>query len=180
MFGELRDVLFTQGFAEGGVGRLLHFEDPIRYLCFRHRVRLPDEHGRGLEQSELPKRDPSQVAEPDVCQSTELEVLVGGVDDCPECCSPFPAAARDMTFLVGRVCDAPAVADPGADLGRFVEQGERSLGLLVRQPGREEREGEGERAVDAGGTGNTYRFVNGRDRGVGSRLGDLDRGLRAL
>lgn len=67
-----------------------------------------------------PRNDPSQVAEPNLCESTDLEVLVGGVDDCPEGCSPVPAPGRDMTFLVDRGCDAHAVADPGADLGRFV------------------------------------------------------------
>src|SRR2546426_7141100 len=80
-----------------------------------------------------------------------------------------------MTFLVGRLCDTPAVADAGTDLGRLVEQGERAFGLLVREPVREVREAEGERVVDAGGTGDARRFVTGRDRGVERRFGELER-----
>ena len=106
---------------------------------------------------------------------TEFERLFGGVDGPLEGCSPVTTSSRDPRFDPHRVRDAQAVTDPGADLDGFVEQGERAFGLLVREPGREDREGEGERGVDAGGTGDAHRFVNGRDRGVERRFGDLER-----
>ena len=57
--GERRDLLFAEGFEEGGVGRRVHFEDPIRSPSSRHRVGFPDEDGRGLERPERAQRDTS-------------------------------------------------------------------------------------------------------------------------
>ena len=83
-------------------------------------------------------------------------------------------SSRDLRFGCHRVRDALPVTDPGADLDGFVEQGERALRLLEREPGREVLEGDRERAVDAGGTGDAHRFFSGRDCGVERRFGDLE------
>ena len=48
-------------------------------------------------------------------------------------------------------------------------------GLFVWEPGREGRKGDREHCVDAGGTGDAHRFVDGRDRGVERRFCGLDR-----
>ena len=71
------------------------------------------------------------------------------------------------------------VTDPGADLDGFVEQGERALRLLEREPAREVFEGDHEHVVDAGGTGDAHRFFGGRDCGVERRFGDVEHACRA-
>ena len=125
----------------------------------------------GSKCSSSQNADRSRVAGPvHGGEKTELEVLFGGVDAGPEGGSPFATPGRDH-LLCTRVAGATAhaVADPGADLDGFVEQGERAFGLLDREHDREDREAERERGVDAGGAGDAHRFVDGRDRGVERR-----------
>ena len=102
---------------------------------FRHRVGLPEEDGRGLARPERAQRDTSRVEGPTRdSMITEFERLFGSVDGPLEGCSPVTTSSRDPRFDLRRVRDAQAVADPGADLDGFVEQGERAFGLLEREP----------------------------------------------
>ena len=112
--GERRDLLFAEGFEEGGVGRCEHFEGPIRSPSFRHRVGLPEEDGCGLAGPERAQRDTSRVEGPTRdCMITEFEPLFGGVDGSVEGCWPVTTSSRDPRFDSRRVRDAQAVADPG-------------------------------------------------------------------
>src|SRR5262249_38352857 len=106
---------------------------------------------------------------------TEFQRLFDGVDGDSEGCWPVTTSGRDPGFDPHRVRDAWADADAGGDLDGFVEQGERALRFLEREPGREHWKAVDERGVDAGGTGDAHRFVSGRDRGVERRFGDLER-----
>jgi hypothetical protein len=153
------------------------FEEPIRADSFGHRrVRSADEHGRRLEVAQLAQRNPTQAAGEDVCKIAELEVAFGGVDACAERGSPFPAPSGDVSFAACRGGDGHGVTDPDGGLDGLIEQGERTFGLLEREPPREEPEAETERGVDAGGARDADSFFDGGDRGVEPPLGELERG----
>ena len=170
-------MLFTECFEERGVGPREHFLDPIHSPSFHHRGGLPEKDGGRLVRPERTERDTSRVEVPTPeCIVTEFVGLFGGVDGRSEGCSPVTTSRRDPRLALRCVRGAHAVTGPGADLDGFVEQGERALRLLEREPKRMDREDERERTVDAGGPGEMHRFVNGRDRGVGRRFGDLERG----
>ena len=141
---------------------------PRPFRC--HRVGFADEHGRGLEIPEPAQRDTSRVeGRKHGGETTELEVLFGGVDAGAEGCSPFTAPARDHSFVVVRGRDGHVVTDPGADLDGLVAEGERAFGVLDREQHREPREAQRERSVDTGGAGDAHRFVSRRGRGVERR-----------
>ena len=92
------------------------------------RVGLPEDDGRGLVRPERAQRDTSRVEGPThESMITEFERLFGGVDGRLEGCSPVTTSSRDPRFDPHRVRDALAVADAGADLDGFVEQGERAF-----------------------------------------------------
>ena len=121
------NMLFTEGFEESRIRRCEHFEVPGRPLPCRHRVGLPEDDGRGLIRPELAQRDTSPVEGPTRGRKIQFEVLFGGVDARAEGCPPVATTGREPSFVPRRQRDAHAIADSGADLNGFVEEGERAF-----------------------------------------------------
>ena len=87
--GERRDLLFAEGFEEGGVGLCEHFEGPIRYPSFSHRAGLPEEDGCRFARPERGQCDTGRVEGPTRDSVvTEFERLFDGVDGSVEGCWP--------------------------------------------------------------------------------------------